>query len=358
MFDKVLKEGMFSNKMALQFNDGKVSTRTKKFKPHRGEYWFVNLPFDSNYEVGSLLVEFLSTDFDSLENFKLFQSKWGTSGFYDFSENLRNLGTKNIYNELEFSETIELIRKDIVIDMKEIQQYFRIATNYCLEYTDEWKDYSIHQRYYLISDEDEPVRKELAKILPKMNEYSNNVRHMFQVEVIENSVNRNLSSNYEDMVKSSTFNPVEIYESSNIAGLLSIEFKEMIKKQIYIKRCENCSLFFLPENRIDTLYCTRIQATKTGSKSTCQQIGATRKYNKSVKDNIVYKEYRKRYKTNYARVKNGMWNDARWDVWSKAASKEFNVYKTEISEDKIDDFIKWLHKSSTSSWYENHKEEE
>lgn len=356
MFNYALEDGLKSNKMLIEFIEGKMQIFTQKFKPHDGAYWLANFPDVTSRDIGSLLIDFLSVDFNSLISFRKFESKWGLSGFYDFSKYLKELETKTIYNELEINNTLNDVRIEIFDNMRNIQKYFEIASKYCLEYTEDWKDYSIYQRYFLIQNV-KKIKNELNNLLPNIDEYSKNVKYVFQVKEIESPKLYDIATNFEETIKNAKFVPTEIYESSNIAGLLSIEFREMIKNQIYIKKCENCGLYFLPENRIDTLYCTRIQITKKGSTVTCQQIGATRKYTKNTKNNIIYKEYRKTYKTNYARYKIGAWDIKRWNIWKEAAKDKFEEYKLQTLENKIKEFIEWLNYSSTIDWYKTKEEE-
>ncbi|HZJ77068.1 MAG TPA: DUF6076 domain-containing protein [Oscillospiraceae bacterium] len=356
--------------MVMKHTEELSKFSSMRFKLHQGQYWLSNFPVVSSVRVGDFLIDFISTNFDSEESFYNFATKWGISAFYDFSKTAKrlidDLDKKIVYKDEEIHPLLHETRLEIMPLMERIQEYFKLSIEYCLEVTNEkddgiWQEFSIHQRYFLVMENADKARDKITEKLPEIYSYQDKMQYNFEIISDIDLSSIKLSSTEDECkeaVKISDTRPVLVYKSTNIAALLSVEFQEMIKREICVKRCLNCGLFFIPENRIDTKYCTRTQMTKTGSKATCQQIGATRKYRKKTKENIVYREYRKRYKTNHARLKGGMWTEDRWNVWKDAANKKFNEYKTETSNDKITFFLEWLNTSSTNGWYEENKKED
>ena len=62
-----------------------------------------------------------------------------------------------------------------------------------------------------------------------------------------------------------------------------------IENNIPIKICKNCGKYFIPENRISSIYCNRIYKDK----KTCKEIGANNAYNEKLKKDEVNSLYRK-----------------------------------------------------------------
>lgn len=348
MFNRTLETD--TNNMVIHFDGDKIEVFFKKFKTFKsGEVLL--FPSVNESAIGTLLADFLSTDFLSKQSFQDFVDNWGVSGFIDFSETLSSLKHKQFSNE-EIEKIIYKIQKEVSPIMIKAQRYFKRITDLCLKYSVDWNDYSIHQRYYMVWVNEKLVQ-ELNDAFPEIDSYKNKVKTMFTMRFKNpHSIKvGDVIDNFQDTIKKAQFSPGEVYESINIVGLLCIEFQEVIKRQIYINQCGNCDNYFLPQNRIDTKYCTRIKTTKNGSKLTCQQIGATKKYSRKMKDNTVYKEYRKKYKTNFARHKSGAWDERRWKAWSAAAKKKFNEYRNKTEEDDYLPFLDWLEESSQIEWY-------
>lgn len=351
MFNRI--SGLGENKMVLYFEGDLMVSQFHKLKKFDNQIHL--FPSVNESDIGMILIDFLSTDFSSRQSFDNFINNWGISGLVDFSDALKKSLNTEFYKPDEIEEILNEIQNEISPIMTNAQKYFTSITNYCLKKSDEWKDYSIHQRYYLVWSSEKLVN-EINKSFPIIDKCRDRVETIFTMRFKEPQKLRDIMEEFEYTIKSSQFTPGEVYQSNNLIGLLCIVFEEMIKRKICVNVCGNCGLFFLPKNRIDTKYCTRVQITKKGSRSTCQQIGATREYSKKTNDSTLYKEYRKKYKTNYARFKAGAWDKHRWELWSAKAKTEFNKYRSEASEENQNIFFKWLDDSSTNEWYKKQME--
>lgn len=67
----------------------------------------------------------------------------------------------------------------------------------------------------------------------------------------------------------------------------------IVKYNKQLKRCGNCGKYFIPYNRLDTLYCDRISPQDSGK--TCKEYGAYRQYQNNIKNNDTAKLYRNIY---------------------------------------------------------------
>lgn len=106
----------------------------------------------------------------------------------------------------------------------------------------------------------------------------------------------------------------EIYELDRISEICFLEFRKMIEKGIFIKKCGYCNRFFIPEGRIDTDYCNRVVS---GKKKTCRQIGPTTAYQKKQGSNEIWKLFNKEYKKRNAWVRLKKIKQQDFLVWSE-----------------------------------------
>lgn len=62
-----------------------------------------------------------------------------------------------------------------------------------------------------------------------------------------------------------------------------------VENNIPIKICKNCGKYFIPENRVSSVYCNRIFENN----KTCKEVGANNAYNEKLKKDEVNLLYRK-----------------------------------------------------------------
>ena len=80
--------------------------------------------------------------------------------------------------------------------------------------------------------------------------------------------------------------------------MLYLEFMEMIKRGIGIKRCSLCDKYFVLADKRKRDYCDRIFGD---TNRTCKQVGAKLKFNKSVEEDIYLQEFQRIYNRMYSR---------------------------------------------------------
>ena len=79
--------------------------------------------------------------------------------------------------------------------------------------------------------------------------------------------------------------------------MLYLEFMEMVKRGIHIKRCELCDRYFVLADKRKRDYCYRIYKNNR----TCKQIDAKQKFNQSVEQDSFLREFQRIYNRMYSR---------------------------------------------------------
>lgn len=129
------------------------------------------------------------------------------------------------------------------------------------------------------------------------------------------------------------------FSSSTIEAICFLEFIKLVENDIGIKKCaiKSCNKFFIPEGRIDTLYCDN-----------CRKDGAKIAYKQKIENNDFLKLYNKEYQRRYAKIRN-------YDkAMKKTKLKEVQLWvkkaKTKIDEPNltIEQFEKWIEEEKES----------
>lgn len=78
-----------------------------------------------------------------------------------------------------------------------------------------------------------------------------------------------------------------------LVGFLVMSLENCLAKSIKISKCKNCGLYFIAQNRSDTLYCDRPSPQDVSK--TCKEYGARQAWEKTLKENEAAGLYRKIY---------------------------------------------------------------
>jgi len=123
-------------------------------------------------------------------------------------------------------------------------------------------------------------------------------------------------------------------------ALMRYELMKLVTQGVVVKRCANCSRYFIPGGRSDTEYCSR--PLEGQSNKTCQTVGALARHQDKIKSDPVYKEYKKAYKRYHSRVRTGSMKQVVFFEWSeKAQEKRDLCIAGKLDFDK---FVEWLNK--------------
>lgn len=83
------------------------------------------------------------------------------------------------------------------------------------------------------------------------------------------------------------------YSIQDALSLSSFEVYHLFQSGGVVKKCPNCNQYFIPENRSDTIFCTRI--APQDENKTCQEYGKYLNYLKKTQDDESLKLYRQIY---------------------------------------------------------------
>jgi len=133
---------------------------------------------------------------------------------------------------------------------------------------------------------------------------------------------------------------VNTHKSNDISSICYAILEELSKTDNYpIKKCQNCGMYFIPNSRLDEIYC---DYPKENGK-TCREQGAILSYNKRLQEKSAYTEYRKTYQQKFGIVnknKNDKKLKKEFETWKKQAKEKITKLKHgELTEDEV---YEWL----------------
>lgn len=144
------------------------------------------------------------------------------------------------------------------------------------------------------------------------------------------------------------YEAVEVHFKSDVYDICQREFISLVNNKSIIKKCDNidCGKYFIPENRIDTIYC-----------NDCKNKGiAMRKYQKRIQGDPLLSIYNKVYQSKYAKMVKPYSNHP---VMKKKKLKELKLWRDEAKmkiarieylddeekkKEEIDKLIEWIYK--------------
>ena len=124
---------------------------------------------------------------------------------------------------------------------------------------------------------------------------------------------------------------------------LLLEFSEMIRHGIFVKICKNCGRLFIPKkSNID--YCTRVF---TEDMKTCQDVGYSQTFARTVKNDELLLAYTRAYKAHYARMSKprkraGNLSREDFEQWYKEAKEKLAQARSGALDPQ--EFKEWLKK--------------
>jgi len=231
--------------------------------------------------------------------------------------------------------------KDKLLKFCRVGKEYKIAVEYCLdsENPSEYSDLSTVERYLLF--EQTRGKYNLRNyIFPsfKIGTKKNPDKYREDSSITD-------TTNYNELKKKLPNEALIMFEyyQSDIEGLCYLEFMKLIKKGIFIRKCNNCKKYFINTGRADTLYCDRII---NADGKTCRDVGAMNQYREKVSNDPIMEIYQKYYKKNYARVKykseSKKMSKTDFEKWSTQAMVMRD--KAKVGEITFERFKEWLEK--------------
>lgn len=134
-----------------------------------------------------------------------------------------------------------------------------------------------------------------------------------------------------------------MYTINSAFSLLLFEVINCLENEVHITKCKNCGKLFVPEGRKDTLYCSN--SSPQNPDKTCREIGAQIARANKEKNDIVTKEYRKRYLAHKMKVRRHPGNIQYSRVLEELTTgmKEWRE-KLKEGSDTVEQFMEWIKK--------------
>ena len=134
-----------------------------------------------------------------------------------------------------------------------------------------------------------------------------------------NATGVNVSLEYRPRKIGKDYSLLEVYTVSDLATVCYLEFMRMAQLELYVRKCQNCGRYFIPEGEYDTKYCSNPAPGNT--QRTCRQIGATNLFKEKVAESPVLSEYNKIYRRFHSRKRNGIITPDQFKAWTSQAKE-------------------------------------
>ena len=133
---------------------------------------------------------------------------------------------------------------------------------------------------------------------------------------------------------------IDTHQSDDLSAICYAVLEELVKTTNNpIKKCQNCGMYFIPNSRLDEIYCDYPKAND----KTCREQGAVQAYNERLKQNKALAEYRRLYQLKsmaVGRNKDNKQMKKDFDKWKKDAKDRVNKLKHGVlTEDEV---YEWL----------------
>ena len=129
----------------------------------------------------------------------------------------------------------------------------------------------------------------------------------------------------------------EVLNTESADELFSFWMSKYLKAQMKARPCKYCGRLFVPFLRQDSEYCDRLIE---GSSKTCKELGAVKLYERRKVEEPAVKEYKRAYKTHFARIAYGRMTEEDFRAWSEKARQ----LRDECRDGRLSlvEFIAWL----------------
>jgi hypothetical protein len=329
-FELRLKNQFFIDK----FNKYKfIACQDLKFNQKHKNYEFYN-----RYEkirLGAQLCDFMNTDFSVLNSAREFIDKYGITTIAHLSD----IKIYQHYSEEEYNQMVG----DVINNLKDKLEMYKnafiedITYIYNINDLEELNNLSPVQRLHILRDskKESEVKKlydsnNLKLTLNNFGDFTEfSITHEDDAQESVKYVNTDLLNTY-------------CFESNDIIQTFIIELFEMTEiETTAIKKCKNCGKFFVPDNRVDELYCSNIYENN----KTCKEVGPFRVKQKLMQENDDLRIYRNVYQKLLLRTRRNPNNDQYENDFSQFKKKNIEL-KKKVEKGKLSqaEYMEWLAK--------------
>lgn len=260
----------------------------------------------------------------------LLQDKHNYVHFFLNSEVVRAFWTSDKSAEEQMSYLLFLFQYNF-----DLQKVYIEALEFCLN-TQVLTEYSLSERYVMFCNLNPNFTQHMLRSMYGIAPIANgrfDTRKLIQfdnpAEVDTKKVLQNIHRDSDYVVSMWQYFAIQ-----NLEEMLYLELMEMVKRGIRVKRCALCDRYFVLADKRGRDYCDRIYS----GKRTCKQIGAKKRFNKSVEDDAYLQEFQRIYNRMYSRFyrmdaydsdrQTNKLTEEQFKVWTDMASKARHEYKT------------------------------
>ena len=302
-----------------------------KFNQKHKSYEFYN-----RYEkikLGVQLCDFLNTDLSDLNSIREFIYKYGIT----IITHLSDIKIYQYYSEKEYNEMID----DVINNLKNKLEMYKnafiadITYIYNLNDLEELNDLTPIQRLHILRDskKESEVRKlyDSNNLKLTLNNFGDFTEFSITREADAQEIAKNVNTDYLNTY---------CFESNDIIQTFIIELFEITEiESTAIKKCKNCGKFFVPDNRVDELYCSNIYEND----KTCKEVGPFRTKQKLMQENDDLRIYRNVYQKLLLRTRRNP-NNTQYEEEFIAFKKNNTKLKEQINNGEIsqEEYVNWL----------------
>ena len=330
----VYRKDDFENRLlSLTFDKNEIKERTKE---EQGLKYPGNMYFPYVERFGMFLLRFLNANLENYEKaYETFFYAYGFEILKDLEEEY-NFELKGKYeNDEEYLKYMEKIYNVLQGKIQEVQDEMKAFVTYVynLANLEELEEYTPCQRFavYLIKQKGKAFSYNKNDNIIQ-DSYSN--KNLELLDFSEKQLLEKLKNN------TMLVSIIDTHQSNDLSAICYAVLEELVKTANYpIKKCQNCGMYFIPNSRLDEIYCDYLKANG----KTCREQGALQAYNERLKQNKALAEYRRLYQLKsmaVGRNKDNKQMKKDFEKWKKDAKDMVNKLKHEIlTEDEV---FEWL----------------
>ena len=235
--------------------------------------------------IGSFLTDFLNTDFEEYQQFFNFFMKYSLA-LLDYNK-LKKLFKNTYCSNEEFEHFITTLQNKHKKTCIKLQEQVDIILDYCLLNPNKrFENYKPIERFYVL--------RRISPTLTILNDnksvyYSTNLFSSFPGKT-EKEIYNFLSNKKNKVIEYDLILP------NDLAAILYKSISNILKGNVYLKNCKNCSKYFIATNKAYN-YCTNIAPNEL--KKTCRDIGRKVAFKKAKDNDPILDSYYKIYDRKY-----------------------------------------------------------
>ncbi len=327
------KDDFVNRLLTLEFDKNEVNGRVKE---EQGLKYPGNMYFPYVERFGMFLLRFLNANLENYESaYETFFFAYGFEILKDLDDDYKFELKGKYENDEVYLKQMEKIYNDLQDKIQEVQYEMKKFVTYVfnLDEQEKLKEYTPSQRFavYLIKHKGQAYTYNKNDNIIQDN-YSNKnleLAHMNDEQLLDSFKNNTM-----------LVSMIDTHQSNDLSAICYAVLEEIVKTTNNpIKKCQNCGMYFIPNSRLDEIYC---DYPKPDGK-TCRDKGAFQAYNERLKQNKALAEYRRLYQLKsmaVGRNKDNKQMKKDFEKWKKDAKDRVNKLKRGVlTEDEV---YEWL----------------